>query len=167
MGGDCALGCVLLLRFRGYPAVMEGEFLKYLTVFFLSCFKFIFGPTLGIAYGFSVAETALLTTMGMMTSVFFLTFVGEKARNRIMGRNKPGRKIFTKRTRRFVYIWRRYGLFGVAFLTPIIFSPILGTLLMSIVGGPRKYIWSYMLFSAIFWSIIFSVLIQMGVEIFL
>ena len=146
---------------------MEGEFIDYLTVFFLSCFKFIFGPTLGIAYGFSWPVTALLTTLGMMTSVLVLTFAGEKIRDKILGRKKPGRKVFTKRNRRFVYIWKRYGLFGVAFLTPIIFSPIFGTLLMSIVGGPRKYIFSYMLFSAVFWSIIFSFAISKGVSFFM
>ena len=145
---------------------MEGELWQYLTVFFLSCFKFIFGPTLGTAYGFSAPVTALLTTLGMMTTVFVLTFAGEKIRARIMGRKK-GKKVFTKRNRRFVYIWKKYGLFGVAFLTPIIFSPIFGTLLMSIVGGRRKLIFSYMLVSAVFWSIIFSFAIKQGVDFFL
>jgi len=145
---------------------MESEILKYLSVYFLSCFKFIFGPTLGAAYGFSMVETAVITILGMMTTVVILTFGGEKIRSYCLKRS-TNRRRFTKRSRRFVYIWKRYGLFGVAFLTPLIFSPPIGTLLMSIAGGPRRQIFSYMLFSAVFWSIIFTFAIHTGVVSFL
>ncbi|MEZ5067446.1 MAG: hypothetical protein R2847_02715 [Bacteroidia bacterium] len=40
--------------------------------------------------------------------------------------NKP--KIFTKRNRRIITLWRKYGLFGIAFITPVILSIPIGTI---------------------------------------
>ena len=37
------------------------------------------------------------------------------------------KKVFTKKNRRIVKLWKKYGEFGVAFLTPIILSIPLGT----------------------------------------
>ena len=66
------------------------------------------------------------------------------------------RRLFTKRNRRFVIIWKKFGLFGVTFLTPIIFTPIGGAILVSYLGGKRRTILYYMLVSAVFWSMFFS-----------
>jgi len=64
--------------------------------------------------------------------------------------------LFTKRNRRFVIFWRKYGLFGVSFLTPLVFSPIIGTLLVNAFGGSKKKIITYMLISAAFWSFLLT-----------
>ena len=135
------------------------ELAKYLPVYFFSLFKFIAGPTLGIASGLSMVETAVLTILGMMTSVVLLTLAGEKLRSWILRKFKVSDKKFTKRNRKFVGIWRKYGVFGVSFLTPVIFTPIGGTLLVTAVGGSRYKILTYMLISAVFWSFVISIFI--------
>ena len=134
---------------------------KYLLVYFFSLFKFIAGPTLGIATGLSMVETAVLTILGMMTSVVLLTLAGagEKLRSWIIKKFKFSDKKFTKGNRRFVKIWKKYGVFGVSFLTPLIFTPIGGTLLVTAVGSSRSKILIYMLISAVFWSFAISILI--------
>jgi len=127
---------------------------KYISVFLASMFKFMGGPTIGIAFGLTFWETVIVTIFGMMTTVIILSTFGPGFRkwlDRVFRRN---RKLFTKRNRRFVTLWKKYGLFGVSFLTPIIFSPIIGTLLVNAFGGSKKKIITYMLISAIFWSII-------------
>jgi len=134
--------------------------LKYLTVFFLSSVKFIAGPTLGLASGLTVVETSVLTALGMMATVFLFTFAGEKIRHWYIRRTGSSQKRFTKANRRFVTLFRKYGTFGVSFLTPVIFSPILGTLLVCAVGGPRKKIFRYMLFSAFFWAFAYTLIIR-------
>ncbi len=132
---------------------MIAEIIKYVTIYLLTMIKFIAGPTLGQAAGLSWGATVFITVAGMMTSV--LLFSSHKLKKLALSRFKK-RKKFTKSSRRFVMIWKKYGLFGVSFLTPIIFTPIGGTILASFVGGKRKTIIYYMLFSAVFWSIVFT-----------
>ena len=50
----------------------------------------------------------------------------------------PPKKIFTKRSRRMVGIWKKYGLVGLAALTPVIFSIPIGTFFMSKLEKNRK-----------------------------
>ena len=64
----------------------------------------------------------------------------------------------------FVSIWRKWGSFGVAFLTPVLFSPIVGTLLMVSLGEKKNRLISYMAFSAFFWGGIISHFIDLLVE---
>lgn len=136
---------------------------KYFTVFVSSMVKFIGGPLSGTAFGLNWVETCIFTVLGMMTSVLIFSLLGAGVRSKLFNRRKKKRRLFTSRNRRIVLIWRRYGLSGVAFLTPLIFSPILGTIVATSFGEPWKRIFVYMLVSAVFWGVIFSLLIhQLG-----
>lgn len=132
---------------------MLDEVLKYLIVYSTSSLKFIFGPTLGVAYGFNVFITGSLTLLGTMTSVYVFTFFGPRIKNftdRVFKSSK--RKIFTKKNRRFVRIWRKYGIMGIAFLTPILLTPIGGTIAANAMGCKKERIFKYMWISGLFWS---------------
>ena len=132
------------------------RFIDYLVVFAMSMFKFIFGCVGGAVRNFSYLETVLITVVGMMTSVVLFTFFGIAIRNWFFIAFRRKRKIFSKRNRRIVKIWRKYGIIGVAFLTPILFSPILGTLIAVSFGEDKKRIFFHMLWSAALWAIILS-----------
>jgi len=132
---------------------------KYFTVFISSTVKFIGGPLSGTAFGLSWVETCIFTVLGMMTSVLIFSLLGASVRSRLFSRKKK-RRLFTSRNRRIVRIWRRYGLTGVAFLTPVIFSPILGTIVAASFGEPWKRIFVYMFVSAVFWGVVFSLLVH-------
>jgi len=125
---------------------------EYLTIFVISMFKFVGGPLAGIAFGLSYLETSIVTVLGMMTSVVTVSFFGSGFRRWLDKVFRRNRKLFTKRNRRFVTFWRKYGLFGVSFLTPVVFSPVIGTLLVNAFGGSKKKIITYMLISAVFWA---------------
>lgn len=132
---------------------MTEEILKYFLVYISSTIKFILGPSIGIASGFNVFITGTLTTLGMMTSVYVFSFFGDKIhafRMKILGQKE--RKLFTKKSRRFVTIWNKYGVPGIAVLTPIILTPIGGTILVNAVGAKKEDIFKYMWMSCIFWS---------------
>ena len=129
---------------------------KYLTVYLVSMLKFIGGPTLGAAVGLSFTETVIVTVMGMMTSVVIVSFFGPGLRQWLNKTFRKDQKVFSKRNRKVVIFWKKYGLFGISFLTPVLFSPILGTLLVYAFGGSKIRILSYMLISAIFWSLALS-----------
>lgn len=135
---------------------MLEEILSILTIYFLSMLKVIFGPTLGYAAGYSPLLTVFITVAGMMTTVFIITFLGEKLRDRILKRLFKPKKVFSKRSRRFVKVWRRYGEMGVSFLTPILLSPPGGSILSIVLGGSRRKTIGYMLLWGVVWSTIIT-----------
>lgn len=137
------------------------DFAKYIAVYTSSMVKFIAGPLLGAGSGLALWETVLFTILGMMTSVFlFSTIAGKKVRELVLKIFYKNRKLFSPKTRRTVKIWRSYGLTGVAFLTPVLFSPIGGTLIASSFGESKKRIFVYMLASSIFWGTLFSTILH-------
>ena len=135
---------------------MEAEILKGITIFLLTMVKFIAGPTLGYAAGFSFITTVLITTGGMMASVLLFTYLGTLLREKVLSRFLKPRKLFNKKNRRVVSIWKKYGLAGVSFLTPLILTPIGGTVLVVSFGTPKAKVIIAMLISATFWSIVFT-----------
>jgi hypothetical protein len=136
---------------------MWEEILKAIPVYFASMLKFILGPVGGYTAGLNLITTILSTVFGMMTVVFFFTYSGKLLREKVLSRfiknrNKaPNPKLAT--------IWKKYGLPGVAILTPIILTPIGGTLLAISSGSPRDKIIFYMFLSASFWAVVFSMAI--------
>jgi hypothetical protein len=141
--------------------IME-EIFKCLVVFGLSMLKFFAGPLLGVNSGLSFLETTIFTTLGMMTSVFlFTSLLGDKFHSWIIKTFNRNPRLFTKKNRRKVRIWRTYGLKGVAFLTPVIFSPIGGTIVANSFGESAKKIYLYMFLSSVFWSITFSLILML------
>ena len=132
------------------------RFIDYLVVFAMSMFKFIFGCVGGAVRGFSYFETLIVTVFGMMTSVIIFTYFGIAIRNWFYIAFKKKRKIFSRRSRRLVKIWRKYGIIGVAFLTPLFFSPIGGTLIAVSFGERKERIFFHMFWSAVLWAAIFA-----------
>jgi len=130
--------------------------LKIVSVYFSSMLKFVFGPLGGYAAGFSLITTILVTVAGMMTVVLLFTFFGNWIREKVIYRLIKKRSKFSQSNRKFVTIWKKYGLIGVAALTPLLLTPIGGTLLAVSSGSPKEKIIFYMFISACVWSILFS-----------
>jgi hypothetical protein len=92
----------------------------------------------------------------MMISVVAFTYFGDWLKRRFfLGYFEPPANPSTLR-RKFLVMMRKYGLGGIAFFTPLIFTPIGGTLLALSTNKPREKILVYMLISAIFWSTLFT-----------
>nr|WP_245402623.1 hypothetical protein [Pontibacter sp. E15-1] len=116
--------------------------------------KFFGGPVTGISLGLSYIETVLLTMAGMMTSVVIFSLIGNVASQWLSRRRKSRQKpIFCAKNRRIVRVWKRFGVSGVAFLTPILLTPIFGTIVAALLGAPRRHIYMHMLWSSLFWSL--------------
>jgi membrane protein DedA with SNARE-associated domain len=130
--------------------------LKVATVYFSSMLKFIFGPVGGYAAGFPLITTIVVTIAGMMTVVLVFTYFGNWIKVRIIGRFFKKTNKFSSRNRKFVTIWKRYGLIGVAALTPVLLTPIGGTILAVSSGSPKQKIIFYMFISASIWACVFT-----------
>ena len=139
---------------------MFSEIIKYISVYLLSMVKFMAGPPLGVAVGISTMETILISIFGMMTSVVIFSLIGEKIN--VSWLPKFIREARSKKptNKKFINLWNRFGIFGVSFLTPILFTPIGGTLLVTAMGSPKGKVITYMFFSAVFWSITLSKIAQ-------
>lgn len=138
---------------------MLEEILKAIPVYLSSMLKFILGPIGGYAAGLNLVTTILTTVSGMMTVVFLFTYSGNWFKEKVLSKFTKNRNRFSVGNRRFVNIWKKYGLTGVALLTPIILTPIGGTLLAVSSGSPKDKIIFYMFLSASFWSVVFSMTI--------
>ncbi len=126
---------------------------KWASVFLLSTVKFLGGPLAGSSMGLSFAPTMALTVAGMMTSVFVFSGVGRAwVRHRQRQRRLRRAPIFSKRSRNIIKIFKRFGMGGIAFLTPILLSPIGGTVIATLLGVPRQRILLHMLWSAVLWG---------------
>jgi hypothetical protein len=128
--------------------------LKFLTIFFACLFKFIAGPVLGAAAGFNLLEIVSVTLGGMMTSVIAVTYLGDWFKSLWDLRITQKRKKFTPRTRKIVRIWKKFGTLGIAVLTPIILTPIGGTIVLTTFNVKKRKIFTYMLGSGLFWALI-------------
>lgn len=126
---------------------------KYAAVWLASMIKFVGGPLTGIALGLNWLETALCAIGGMMTSVVVFVFLGEVIQQLNNKYRSKAPKIFSRRTRLAVKIWKKFGIHGIGVLTPILFTPIGGTLLAVSFKVNRLTILFWMLVYAIAWSI--------------
>ena len=144
---------------------MLEEVLSYLSLFLLACLKSIFPPVLGPGLGLSKLEIIIITVAGLMTSVTLFTFVGDKIKRYVIPLFVKKPKKFSKSSRRMVTIWKKYGIIGTCFLTPLILSPVGGSLLVSSVGAPRKQVFFYMLVFGIFWAVIWTFSVDYLIEV--
>jgi uncharacterized membrane protein len=134
--------------------------LKFLGIYFACLFKFIAGPVLGYAIGYNLWEIIFVSVSGMMTTVFFLTYLGEWIKRFWKVKVSAKKKLFTPRIRRTVKIWQKFGAPGIAAITPVFLTPIGGTILMNAFGVKKNKIFLYMFISAMLWAIIFGLSIQ-------
>jgi hypothetical protein len=135
---------------------MWEEILKAIPIYLLCTLKVIFGPTLGYAAGLHIITTMIVTVGGMMTSVVAFTYFGEWLRKKVLLKWISSRKKFSPNNRRIVVVWKKFGLAGIALLTPLGLTPIGGTVLAVSLGAPKEKILFYMLISSILFAVVFS-----------
>lgn len=127
---------------------------KFLGIYIACLFKFISGPVLGAAAGFSLGEIVLVSVGGMMTTVISVTYIGDWFKSYWNLRISPNRKRFSPKSRKIVRVWRKFGPVGVAVFTPIFLTPIGGTIVMNAFNVNRRKIILYMSISALFWALV-------------
>jgi hypothetical protein len=132
---------------------MKTTFLKYLSVALASTLKFFGGPITGVILKLTWIETAICSAIGMMFTVLVLTYIGGGIQGFIKKRRKSKPKKFTRTNRIAVNIWKRFGIVGIAFLTPPLFTPLFGPILAVAFRVPKHSIFMWMSLSAIVWGL--------------
>jgi hypothetical protein len=75
--------------------------------------------------------------------------------------SQPYRKIFTPQSRRVIKIWRKFGIIGLAALTPVLFSIPIGTFFMTRFEKSRRRIIFYMFVSITSWSLLLTTIFEL------
>ncbi len=135
------------------------EFLKIFSVFITCTFFFVkLGmPTAVIVFKFNFLKVFLVSCSGGITGNVIFTYLSASIlkwrHDYKVKKNKFHKKIvFSKSTRRIIRIKQRFGLAGVAFITPIISQPI-GAFFAEKFFKDKKKVIIYLSISVIFWSV--------------
>lgn len=130
----------------------------------MSTVKFVFGAVpAALGFGFSFFEAVTVTCLGGFTGVTLFVFMSERIvaairsrREERLKKGEPHGKRFTRRNKIIVKVKRRFGLIGIAFLTPLLFSIPLGCFIAVRYFKNKQKILVYMFLSIIFWSVSIS-----------
>ncbi len=71
------------------------------------------------------------------------------------------KKLFSPQSRKFVRLWKKYGLIGVSFHTPVILSIPIGTIIVNMFEDNKAKIFMYMFFSILFWSVLLTTIFEL------
>lgn len=159
--------------------IQNNDTFQLIEIILLSGVKFFFGPALSLKFGYSYFQTIITTTIGGSLGVFFFYYLSEylikqfnkyrlilkktvsrKAKNhkrkRIRLIKKKQKKNFSRKNKLIITTKQKYGLWGIAFLTPVLLSIPVGTFLASRYYKNKKNIFIYLITSIICWSFIIS-----------
>ena len=138
-----------------------------LTILF-SSFKFAATfPLVIIQFDFSFFECILWTNVGGIIGICFFAFLSNRLIDwwkRIFRRsNRPiledeqqVKKKFTKRNRRIVRVKQKYGLIGIAMITPFLLSIPVGVFLVVRYYHTSKSRFLYLIAANLIWSVIYT-----------
>lgn len=158
---------------------------KALQLMLISSFKFFFAIPISYKMKFDFLQTVVFTSTGGIAGVFIYFYLSSwilwlyrkylkkyylKTRNFLFSwlivflkrirkkQKKKNKRIFTRRNKLIVKVKRKWGLWGIAFFTPILLSIPLGTFLATKYYAKRnvKSILISLSIAIISWSIILS-----------
>jgi hypothetical protein len=72
---------------------------------------------------------------------------------------------FTTHGERLKRVWGRYGLVGVALLSPLITGAPLGIALALVLGAPVRRLLPWMIVSVVFWGMVLTVTATFGFDV--
>ena len=139
------------------------EILKIAGLLVLSAIKFFLAPSTVVLSGYSFWESIAITCVGGFMGFFVFFYFGKIIQGFFRRVFKlKAKKKFSKRNRMIVKIKRSYGLWGLAFLSPCLFSIPIGSVLASIYYGKHKLVVPIFMLMIVFWSFVLT-----GITVFI
>lgn len=139
----------------------------YILVFILAAVPFFeaYGviPLASIA-GLSVVPVIILGLVGNILTVLLVILFMNQIKNWRKKRKNNNDQEESKRSLRAQNLWRKYGLPGLAMLGPLLVGSHLTALASMSFGGTKRTTLLWMSASITTWSIVFTVLIFLGVD---
>ncbi|MBK9459122.1 MAG: hypothetical protein IPN94_06730 [Sphingobacteriales bacterium] len=120
--------------------------------------KYLVALGLIFYYDYNFGESMILAITGSMMGVLFFSYTRDALKllwYKYVGKPKQGKQFRVNwRTRLIVRTRQRFGLAGIAFLTPILLTIPVGTLVALSMYRSKPKVFSYMLVSFTFWSLL-------------
>lgn len=135
--------------------------LKILIVISLSGFKFLIAiPLSAYQYDFNFIQTLIFSIVGGVIGVFLFSALSNKINKLFPKKNK------VKRTKKrgikeaiTIKTARKYGVYGIAAITPILLSIPIGTLIALRFFPEKKKTIPILMSSVVIWSLILSIVL--------
>lgn len=108
------------------------------------------------ATNYTYLESVILLLFGGFTGVIFFYYFSNWI-NKMISKffpSKKKKKVFSNKVRRFINIKNKYGLIGIAIISPITISIPVGSFIASRFFSKDKYTLVFMLAGIVLWSII-------------
>ncbi len=144
--------------------------LRTISLFLLTSVKFVVGvPAAYAAMQMTFLELSLFSSISGIFGVACFVFLSDwlfKIWDNLRMKYFPPkeakakRKIFSKSARRYVLIVRKYGLAGLALLTPTLLSIPIGTILARKFFPNRAKVFFYLSGSVILWAVAISAVLH-------
>lgn len=139
------------------------EAAKWAALFLLSTVKLFFAPAAAVAAGLRFWQAWLVTATGGMSGVVVFYYFGhavfsfvDRIRLRRTGSAPPIRKSFTRRNRWVVAIKGKFGIIGLAAVTPTILSIPIGSVIAARFYYNNSRTLPYLLVSTVIWTFLLS-----------
>ena len=135
--------------------------LKILIVISLSGFKFLIAiPLSAYQYDFNFIQTLIFSIVGGVIGIFLFSALSNKInklfpkKNKVKRTKKRGiKEVITIKTA------RKYGVYGIAAITPILLSIPIGTLIALRFFPEKKKTIPILMSSVVIWSLILSIVL--------
>lgn len=120
--------------------------------------KYLIALGLIFYYDYNFGESMILAVTGGMMGVIFFGYTRDALKMlwyKYIGKSKSNKQFRVNwRTRLIVRIRQRFGLAGIAFLTPIVLTVPVGTMIALSMYRSKPKVFAYMLVSFTFWSLL-------------
>ena len=113
-------------------------------------------PLSAIQYDFNFIYTFLFSVVGGVMGVFVFSFLSDKIYKLIQKRKKKNIKKRSMKKSFAIITARKYGLMGIAFLTPILLSIPIGTYLALYFFPEKRKTILFLISSVVGWSLVLS-----------
>ncbi len=156
--------------------IAVAHWLKIFEVGLIASVKFLFAPFEAERYNFSFGESFAITTIGGLIGIFVFYYAGSKitiwwrhsvallksifVRKPVAVIESKHRKNFTRGRRFIIGIKMKFGLAGVAFVTPCLISIPIGAIVAANFYRKKRGVMLYFIVSLILWSLILNGIAQ-------
>ncbi len=145
---------------------MEIYALKVLIVMMFSSWKTYCGPAMSFSFGFSYFEM-LIYNIGAALASVLISLKYSRAISRIIRRLFVKKSVpkFNPKFRKYLRFWRKYGLYSIMFLTPVLIGVPVGAFLAVRFGTSKKKAFYIIAAMVVVWSTLFYYLGMFGYNI--
>lgn len=134
---------------------MFSDIVPILIVLGFASSKYVVALGVIFYYDFNFVESTLLATIGGMLGVIFFSYCSDYLKqiwHRFFPKKRNDGIVINARKRFIVKLKQKYGLAGIAFLTPLILTVPLGSALATSLYKNKKRVFTYMFLAFSFWS---------------